>query len=359
MTKSRIILSILLLFSCLLLIAGCRDADLDPIFYTLENEEPIVDRGLDNEISVTQVVTDTVNSDYYAAAGKIYTRGTGGGDWAAVSIPAGSMCTVLAYAGGDLFAGLSDRSDGSGMGLWRKTLPAGAWTQDGDISSTAEVTMLKVAGQLFVSTLESQVGKLYYDNGGTFTAIPLPFSDPQVFVRDIAYDGSSEYWLAAGSNLLNSTNLGVGFSDAIIGKPTGVEFRGVHYASTGGAGNLPLGFYVSVYDVSGADGRIHHYNGAWTASADVSTTFTEFLEADNDRLWVGTLGGGYYDLQGDNLTDLFASIADKREPDNTISELYNGAVTRFASGTGTTIFACTSLAGLWVTQNLGDSWSRE
>ena len=103
---------------------------------------------------------------------------------------------------------------------------------------------------------------------------------------------------------------------------------------------------------------MHHYDGAWTASAAVSTTFTEFISADTDRLWVGTLGGGYYDLQGATAAELFADIADRREPENTISDLYNGAVMRFAKN-GTTIFACTSLAGLWVTQNLGDSWSRE
>jgi hypothetical protein len=366
MHRKQITLAILLLFcAALLLLAGCKDTELGPIFYTLENEEPIIDLGLANEITVSHVVT--AGGSYYAAAAKIYVRSTGGGDWSELAIPDGSMCTTLAYNSGEtaLYAGFVNRSNGSGMGLWKKTLPAGAWTQLADFSTGAEVTTLKVAdNQLFVATLESRLGKLYsYSSVGAFQglsdlpdAVGEPFSYEQVFVRDIAYDGAF-YWLAAGSNLFSSAAAGGPFTVAGVGEPSGVEFRGVHYSDGVGA-KPPSGLYVSVYDVSEADGRIYHYDGAWTGSGTVSTAFSEFLSADTNRLWVGTLDGGYYDLQGTTAAELFASIADRREPENTISDLYNGAVLRFTLD-GTTIFACTSLAGLWRTGNLGVDWSRE
>jgi hypothetical protein len=375
MHKTRYSLTIILLLACALLwVAGCRDTGLDPIFYTLENEEPIVDRGLSNEITVSQVVT--AGTDYYAAAGKVYTRAAAGGDWTAVASPADSLCATLAYLTADdaLYAGFTDRSDGSGLGLWKLELSGGDWTQLSDFSTSAEVTMLKVAGpQLFVSTLESQVGKLYYyDLAGSFQGgSALPFSDDHVFVRDIAYD-TADYWLTAGPYLCTSADPGAGFAfaaglDAISlpddhGDPRTVsELRGLHYAA-GGAGNLPAGLYVSVYEYNKYKGKsyglIAHYNlsDTWKFSGEVSTTFTEFLAADTDRLWVGALGQGYYDLTSTDVATLFTNF--ERYDDNTNADLYNGAILRFAKN-GTTIFACSSLAGLWATGNLGESWSRE
>jgi len=364
MSYKKYTLMLLLLLGCVLIVlSGCRDADLDPIYYTLENEEEIVDRGLDNEISVTHVVTG--GSDYYAAAGVIHKRPVAGGDWTKIATPADSLCTALAVHNGELYAGFVNRSNGAGLGLWKTAFPAISWTQLSDFATSAEVVMLKEANSLlFVSTLESLKGKLYtYSLAGVYQgastlpdAAGEPFSYDQVFVRDVAYDGS-DYWLVAATYLLTG-GAGSFTVAATAGQPSGVEFWGLHYAA-GGAGNLPAGLYVSTYDASESDGRIAHYDVTWTSSAAVSTTFTEFLAAANDRLWVGTQDSGYYDLTSStDVATLFADIADQRQPDNTIADLYNGSVLRFAQDGGT-IFACTSLAGLWTTNNLGADWDRE
>ena len=103
--------------AALLALAACNDS-LDPIFYTIEKEEPLADAGLPNDIAVFKVVE--AGSYYVAAAGKLYYRPTDfSADWDQLSLggtPGGATCIALDSDGATLYAGF--RSSSGGLGVW-------------------------------------------------------------------------------------------------------------------------------------------------------------------------------------------------------------------------------------------------
>ena len=144
MKKNRIniLLSTLLVAIIIVGFTSSNDA-LDPIFYTLEQERPIVDDSLDNEITVHNVVKG--GSWYFAAAPKIFYRNTSDGStWETANMPqSGVMCEAMELSNGDdLFAGVFSL-DGETFGLYQAaaaSFPSLSWTRvnNGPLASTSE-----------------------------------------------------------------------------------------------------------------------------------------------------------------------------------------------------------------------------
>jgi len=157
--KKNIIMFLLSTLLVVIIIGGftsCNDS-LDPIFYTLEQERPIVDDSLDNEITVHNVVTG--GGYYFAAAPRIFYRTTSGTTWETANMPqSGVMCEAMEIFGTNLYAGFYKRNDGSSAGLFTAAPSTNlSWgsriTDDAFSDGELQIIMIKEANSfLLVST---------------------------------------------------------------------------------------------------------------------------------------------------------------------------------------------------------------
>jgi len=321
---------------------SCNDA-LDPIFYTLEQERPIVDDSLDNEITVHNVVTD--GSYYFAAAPKIFYRSTPTGSaWETANMPqSGVMCEAMEIFGGNLYAGFFS-IDGETFRLY--SAPPGSnlsWSTVGYGAASAitdeQIVMLKTANtKLLIGTKNCDTYSLYETNATRLSSL-------SGMITDASWD-TAIYWIIAGSEVYTGDlTVATALLATTPSLSTGASFGGIHYSAA-----LTHDYYLST-----TDGKIYYSNdagGSWTSSETVSdVAFTRFIEVGTDLL-VGTRSHGYYKLTGGDVTQM------ERQPDYNISDLYNGGVLNFAFD-GTNLFACTAGAGLWRSTDSGEKWDRE
>ncbi len=333
-----------------ILSVACTDPQLMPIFYTLEQETPLVDTGLSNELMVHRVVTDGTN--YYAAAGQVFYRAVGSTDWHKAAPPvSGALCNNLAYFAPNLYGGFFN-PDGTSLGLRYATNPASFnWAAEptgGALVDNEQIIMLKVAGPyLFVTTLDANGYTLHYTDAGTFATTNL--TSLSEMIDDIAYDGT-DYWVIAGPELYSAASLlALTLQNPSPSEPkTTKPFGGVFYSSAN----------TTTY-LSSKDGNLfsHPNGGAWSAAQAISgsPSFTEFAELTGGDIVVGSEGKGYYLLQGGSISSA------ERKPDYNIADLYNAVVLSFLVDVPNKLFAGTARNGLWRSNDGGatGTWGRE
>jgi hypothetical protein len=343
-------------------LAACNDS-LDPIFYTLEQEEQLEDAGLPNEITVLEVIR--LNDFYVAAAGAVYYRAAAAGttDWRSIAPPqGGAFANTLAAHGGNLYAGF--HSSGAGpLGLWTANgaaLPGITWTQIGipDVLRNAEITMIRaVNGVLFVSTRESTGFKLY---NFADTTSPL-VTDPENMISDVTHDGT-QYWAIAGNKIYHGGSALPPATFAELGTPPAAgKFGGILFTGA------PLNTLYVSSGLADNTGRVFASTDSgvtWNAPQERITddgdevAFTRMIAVTSGTtdLLVGTHEKGYYTFTSGDLDD------SRRSPDFNIADLFDGAVLGFFLDTAATpdqLFAFTAGTGLWRSADYGETWDRE
>jgi hypothetical protein len=393
--KNKALLLALALLAALLALSSCRDTSLDPVFYALATEQPLADdRGFPDEVTVERIlkVPDIGGGRYFAAAGRLYTRGDGATDkWSVIDFPASLtnvLCNTLeVFNGGSgdyLYVGFFDTS-GVGRGLWRADPatfdPATSsitWEQlmDSNVFDGKQIIMIRAVGtRLFVSTRSGNANALCSGTDGTtFAAASLTPAPPtDIPITDAAQDSyASNYWLIVGSLLYKDTAGNLSF-DHFAGKfppnpdpPAGRPDAGD--TTFGGLFDNGTTFYISAGNgrlFSTADG-----GGTWTTvpkriddSSGDPIPFTVFVQPAVDATgaaYVATKGYGYYRFPGGDIT-----ATPVRSPDYSISQLYSGAINDFLYDGSTSperLFLATARSGLWRGEFAGGSswtWKQE
>ena len=375
------------LFAALLLIAlGCEPPT-QPIFYTLETEDPIDEgRGLREDLNALKIVT--TGTRYFLAAGSLFTRipgaaGTAATTWAVIPPPeAGALCTTIEVwddgSGLKLWAGWYDTLTGAGLGLYSldATLYAGttpgwtaaSWTahSNGGITGSGvnigllEASFTVDSGEMLVAVAEGSTYSLYYYNDvvlGTFeSGTPLLDSIGSP-VADADFDGSN-YWVVAGTSLYSGPRDAALTAASITGiTDTGAKFGGV----------LVSGDFLYLSTHAGTLLRYNTVTPAVTTSAAMTVDtdagpvrFTRFVDVAGTttpgEIYVGSRGYGFFVIPNDVTGVTTAS----RRPASNLSGLYNGAVNAFLLDTTQSphnLFVCTSGAGLWRGTFSTGSWS--
>ncbi len=345
----------------MLFLGACTDKDLDPIFYTLEEERSLIDdRGLEDNITVHEVVK--AGSRYFAAANTLYSR-TVSGDWRPVSTPvSGALCNTLGVYGVNLYAGFYN-IDGDGLGLYRTDPGTISWQQLADpYVKNVQIGMIKAIGtNLYVSTAVSGGSPynycLYASADGT-SFNPITFetaSSIDVPITDIEeYPGTPEYWVIAADRLYADTD----------GTLSDLALQGGDPATSGfkAFGGLLYSAVPGYLYLSSMDGKLWRYDGSWGTPTEKEVDgdpvpFTRFVElafTGYTDLLVGSVEKGYYEL-------LDGSIASPiRQPAYNIDALYKeAAILGFLADptlNPTTLFACTAGAGLWRADYVAGEW---
>jgi hypothetical protein len=349
----------------ILFLGACTDKDLDPIFYTLEQERSLIDdRGLEDNITVHEVVK--AGSRYFAAANTLYSRSKSG-DWRPVPTPvSGALCNTLGVYGGNLYAGFYN-IDGDGLGLYWTDPGTISWQQlaDADVKNV-QIGMIKAIGtNLYVSTAVSGGSPynycLYSSADGTSfnpitfetaSSIDVPITDIEGFSEP-----PTEYWVIAADRLYADTD---GVLDDLAlqgGDPATSDFKafgGLEYADIGGTDYLYL---------SSGDGKLWRYDGIdWGSPTEKEVDgdpvpFTRFVElafTGHTDLLVGSVEKGYYELRDGSIASPI------RQPAYNIDALYKeSAILGFLAdppSDPTTLFAYTAGAGLWRADYVAGEW---
>ena len=364
------------LFLVLILIlsmAACTDESLSPIFYTLETERSLVeDRGLEDEMTIHEVVKADSYNRYFAAGNTLFTR-TDATDskWSVIDAPvSGALCNTLGVftpvANEYVYAGFFS-IDGDGLGAWYWDQLVTTWFQvsdlNGHLQNDDQIIMIKtIDTNIFISVaIYDDVSKtykdydLYYSSNGTAfeeATFNLTIDDTiTVPITDIAWDGANTFWVIAGPYLYEDTD-GLASLDLTIvsGGPTN-------------PGTKPFGglLYSTDLYVSTKGGELWSYDGGtWSGPTSVTVDgddvrFTRFVDVTtvSGDILVGTEGSGYFRLIGGVQTNY------ERRPEYNISALYNGAINSFFLDTSVApdaLFACTFGAGLWRADYDGGGW---
>jgi hypothetical protein len=366
----------------LLALTSCRDLALNPVFYTLSQEQPLGDdRGFPDTSSVFKMVRVTITTpagEYYvAAAGKLYIRGTGPTDtWTVVDPPAGlanAMCNTLEVLGTQIYAGFINGGPSlSDYGLYSAslaTLPL-AWAPVSAFQDIQIALLKNVGGQLFVATYTGSVNALYYGDGTTFTAVTwatAPAAD--LSFTDVAQaSADSSYWVLVGGYLYQSAALPGDFALYTVGagSPPVSPLSPFDSPTSGGL------FDDGTLYVAGGNGYLYSTaNGGtdWVKSAQmlddkkdpIHFTSSFVLPAsDAGAVYVGTQGQGYRRVPGGDVTGGAGDLT--REPTSySITALYNGAI-NFLFYDAPSLFVCTNRSGLWRGDSAGGSvwtWKQE
>jgi hypothetical protein len=339
------------------------------IYFTLENEVKVEDGSLPNAITVFDVAK--VGTRYYAAAGKIWS--------ALVSAPSfqvadtvdppdstdNQLCTALAAYSGELFGGFINQS--GNLGLFSSTSLAFTPSPISDSSvSGADIALLKVqtegTDKLVIVTARPpspgdnmQFGVVVYD-GVSYT--PLPFvgrstAEAEQPINDVIYSPTLGCWMVTEGTKLYSDASTAGTLEPVTGTtglPTDEKFVGLFDAGS------------RIY-LAAASGSVYHSTDGltWagitaTEPVDTPPPLTRFAGpfGTKNTLIVGSDGYGYYLLATNPLGALV------RFGDSTI-DLHGASVQKVVID-GTTVFALTSMGGLWRGSISGDAvvgWKQE
>ena len=242
MNRINILLGTLLVAIIIGGFTSCNDT-LDPIFFTLEQERPIVDDSLDNKITVHNVVKG--GSYYFAAAPKIFYRATGSTTWETANMPqSGVMCQAMEVFSGDskLYAGFFSL-DGETFRLYSAaSFPNLIWSAAVNYGASAindeQIVMLKdVNGTLLIGTKN---GSTYSLHGLAATYLTSLTGMP----TDALWDATN-YWVIAGSEVYKGAlgSLGLLAPASPPSLSAGASFGGIHYSAA-----LAHQYYLSTTD---------------------------------------------------------------------------------------------------------------
>jgi hypothetical protein len=197
------------------------------------------------------------NGFYYMAAGAVYVRKTDSLTWNEVAPPsAGMMPSGLATDGTNIYA---TYYSGSTYEVYSRSADglttAGGWSPAGLKSDGSSV--YSIGGLFYVGATGSeklfaavQTGTtypafdLYYDNGGTFTAVTG--SSTQTPVVAASYDtvGGND-WFVSNNSVLKGNESGVTAQTIAVGSTGYGGFKGIYYDTNGLATNGTAALYLT------------------------------------------------------------------------------------------------------------------
>ncbi|MBT3275502.1 MAG: hypothetical protein HN368_20265 [Spirochaetales bacterium] len=336
------------------------------IFYSIREEQPLVDNTLDNTLSLSSIVK--AGGDYIITAGLLFSKAVidgAGGDWTAVASPASPhvFCSDMAFWNGKLYGIFSD-SELDSIALFSK-LPADAdWEQIAFFDDKKPTSITSTLTDIFINVRDTigQYSTYQSSDGAVFTGLALNSQYSEV---SDAAKTLTETWLMSGANLY----FGSGASYTLLsgaGAP----------ASTSGFGGILYSELLLRVFVSSAEGLVFSFADGLPLTADSAEILddnsvpiklfdlAEIAMAGKPVIMVGAQNG-YYDIvfesgvyepvytleiPGSDAAGIYSS-----SDDNFLKVELRSSVVRFlfVDTAEKTIFACTSGNGLWINPTSG------
>ena len=297
----------------LLVVAACENGGLG-IFHTLATESERANRNLDDNLTVGGVVRAA--GRYYVAAGGMWSRPTGEGNWEAVERP-GSKDKPMLVLG---LAAIDDTlCAATKEGIYHAQAHPGspsAWTRAGVTDQVLRVFEVRGSeGKVLAVTRTHDVYRS--PDCASFTKVELPSGASGRPFDALLHDDT--YWLTAGNQVYSGPSL-----DELeaAGAPAEGEYRGIWCATD------PDRCYFA-----NRNGRIYRSDGSdWHVAAEIESPnddiptvlLTLFVEV-GDKVLIGTQGFGFYQFDATDVE--LGKIV--RGPRST-SQLYQAHVTLFA-----------------------------
>jgi hypothetical protein len=326
---------------------------LNTLFDNIVNDNLIDDNELDNTISVTGMVK--LGTRYYITAGKIRTRDEASTNWSSFSVATG-IHNYITTDNTNLY--ITVLRDNNTSGLYRY-LPGGPATIDEVNFAPAAMNVGKVkncGGQIYISVRKLDNTYSLYQVSG-LSANEVAATNSAAPILDFTSNGGLCY--TTGHNVF------VGGTD-VAPNPAYIfnciynfdgriylgSNNGALYQSTNGSPSSATDWLARTgfkFNKNGNDEFVHF------------STF-EGITGTTNRLFVGTRGNGFYEIEP-------VAFTVARFGDASKAELYTGAVETFyidpANPVAPEVFCGTMGAGLWHnnytldTAVWGATWTRE
>ena len=397
------------LFILTLIIAACSG---EGLFYTIENEEKIVDNNMEN-VKFNKVIVIDGTSDYYVALGsRIWYREISGSNWNVLSLPgsASHISSMVLYNNDILYTVRT--GDGSALykiddpgtnGMNSGTLVANSTTGPAGsgnfmnyrlfADSDGSVLCLNMFETEDDDDLTPYSSALYTASTGDIT----DFSDFTLSgsgldlnnkpVKSMAFDAGSNAWLIyndidSGDNdyddlgshgvLISSTDDFSSISAVVSGQGSGY-YQTVHYDTTNSVLLLSI---RTEYASGGSSFALSYYFGSTWTTASWEYGFNDFLFDTNltagDNYIIGctmsdyvTSGDGYTLLNISDIAGGISSLDDSdiiADEDNySSSDLIDSAIYSmdiYLNGSDYILLAGTS-SGIWTLNSTTMVWSQE
>ena len=334
------------------------------IFYSIESEEPLVNRDLADTVTVPAIAKaeGAYGAFYVIAAGDVYLLDAAdtADQWTKIAPPETGMLSsslaVYDHAANDqlyaVYYGLVDGTFRSTLYRYDFAASDPEWVEVDDALLLGEKVVGVVAAgsgadcRLFVTVQDGSPSyNLVTYNGLSFaTDTATEVTGVTRIFTDAAYDGA-EYWLTNKSVLLSGTPGAWTMDAAITGDITGLFYTDV-YAD------------AAVYAAT-AGGSVWKNTGTWVVDTTDLGTLTDFALVSRDATDIIGLGSesGYYE------TSTGSGFA-APDPDVTLSTNANYANLTLKSSVVLTFYADTNLlfagtAGMGLWKNVDGAWSIE
>lgn len=361
------------LITAVLMVLSCNQS---PLFYYISKETPPKDpviQGAPSKIVASDV---SGQSWLYIANGKIWVYD--GTNWTKLaSQPAGNVRDVAATTGANkaLYALTVDGTDSLSTTLYKST-DGTNWTA---VSNTSGYPILGgglfgAGDTLFVGARNSDNSKaaVLYDNGNLTVALDnIAISDSVPGTLAGAVEMSGNYYLAVtgmGVYASNSTNFS---SASLISGTADTKYRlnglialSSEVVAVGSGGYMLAGSSTSFSEVSGAYDDDYPYTGAlavWTNGSDSLLLVGRRYSTYTNGYWEIVLTGGNLPgtvspkVPGESSP---STVSDEDTYEQSLGQKVVTALYQAPGGTlGTTLFASTSLDGLWSYRN--GEWNAE
>lgn len=342
------------------------------IYYSIKEEQPLADNALPNDITVQGMIKS--GGSYYVAAGKLYVSPVAAVQadriWETIVPPEPnqvssnrSLCVkVISFS--SLIIALYISLDGSKSSLYaldtsKDATTANAWTIITDLENKYVDGVVSTQNNIFVSTRVLQDGIHVYtsyesSDGTTYATISL--SEQYTSIIDAA-EYNTFSWIISGTNLYSDSGGSFALQSGTGVPASASGFRGI-YASSAAAGDILF--------LSSVEGQVFVLDGVtWTAGTEIldandnTVSLTDISEVTIDGIPIILLGteNGYYDIVldgGYNSVDDIVPVIPGSAAESSTDQNYLKITLKqasinffFVDTVTTTIFAATSVNGLW------------